>query len=82
MFVEAGILVDTKKGLAIPIESLITESNKNYVLLLDSSKKDYSFKKIKVLIGEKSEKYVEIIPDTEINVSSKILTRGVFDIAN
>ena len=82
MFVEAGILVDTKKGLAIPVESLITESNKNFVLLLDSSKKEYYFKKVKVSIGEKTEKYVEIIPDSEINASSKILTKGVFDIAN
>jgi RND family efflux transporter MFP subunit len=82
MFVEAGILVDTKKGLAIPTEALITESNKNFVLLLDSSKKEYSFKKVKVLLGEKSEKYVEILPDSEINASSKILTKGVFDIAN
>lgn len=82
MFVEAGILVDKKKGLAIPIDALITEDNKSFVLLLDSSKKEYSFKKVKISIGEKSEKYVEIIPDSEINASSKILTKGVFDIAN
>lgn len=82
MFVEAGISVDTKKGLAIPIEALITESNKNFVLLLDSSKKEYSFRKVKVSIGEKTEKYVEILPDSEINASSKILIKGVFDIAN
>lgn len=82
MFVEAGIFVSTQKGLAIPIEALITESNKNFVLLLDNSKKEYSFKKVKVSLGEKSEKYVEIIPDNEINASSKILTKGVFDIAN
>jgi RND family efflux transporter MFP subunit len=82
MFVEAGILVDTKKGLAIPAEALITESNKNFVLLLDSSKKEYSFKKVKVSLGKKSEKYVEILPDSEINASSKILTKGVFDVAN
>lgn len=82
MFVEAGILVDTKKGLAIPTEALVTESNKKFVLLLDTSKKQYSFKKVKGLIGEKSEKYVEIIPDSEVNASSKILTKGVFDIVN
>lgn len=82
MFVEAKILVDTKKGLAIPIEALITENDKNFVLLLDSTKKEYSFKKVKVSLGEKSEKYVEIIPDSEINGNSKILIKGVFDIAN
>jgi cobalt-zinc-cadmium efflux system membrane fusion protein len=28
MFVEAAIVVDSKKGLAIPTEALITENNK------------------------------------------------------
>jgi RND family efflux transporter MFP subunit len=82
MFVEAKIVVDTKKGLAIPIEALIIENDKNFVLLLDSTKKEYSFKKVKVSLREKSEKYVEIIPDNEINGNSKILIKGVFDIAN
>jgi len=83
MFVEAAIVVDSKKGLAIPTEALITENNKNFVLLLKEEKNEsYFFKKIAVKIGEKSEKYVEIIPDNQIDSSSKILTKGVFDVAN
>ena len=83
MFVEAGIVVDSKKGLAIPSEALITENNKNFVLLLANDKNNnYSFKKVGVTIGEKSEKIVEIIPNNQINASSKILTKGVFDVAN
>ena len=82
MFVEAEIITDSKKGLAIPAEALLTENNKNFVLLLDSEKNGYSFKKVSVSVGEKSEKFVEIIPNTIINASSKILTKGVFDLAN
>jgi len=33
-------------------------------------------------VGEKSEKAVGIIPDNQINASSKILVKGVFDLAN
>ncbi|ESU18832.1 putative Co/Zn/Cd efflux system membrane fusion protein [Flavobacterium cauense R2A-7] len=83
MFVEASIVVDRKKGLAIPTEALITENNKNFVLLLQSdTNNNYSFKKVGVTIGEKSEQFVEIIPNTQVNTNSKLLTKGVFDVAN
>jgi cobalt-zinc-cadmium efflux system membrane fusion protein len=83
MFVEAAIVVDSKKGLAIPTEALITENNKNFVLLLNEEKNNsYFFKKVAVKIGEKSEKYVEIISSDQIDSSSKILIKGVFDMAN
>ena len=82
MFVEAEIIVDSKKGLAIPSEALLTENNKNFVLLLENEKNGYSFKKASVTVGGRSEKFVEIIPNTIINASSKILTKGVFDLAN
>ena len=82
MFVEAGIIVDSKKGLAIPMEALITENNKNFVLLLDNEKNGFSFKKTSVSIGEKSGEFVEILPNKGIDASSKILTKGVFDLVN
>lgn len=83
MFVEADIIFDSKKGLAVPSESVITENNKNFVLLLNDSKgNNYTFKKVAVLVGEKSEKYVEIIPNSQINSASKILVKGVFDVTN
>lgn len=82
MFVEAEIIINSKKGLAIPSEALITENNKNFVLLLDNEKNGYSFQKVSVTVGEKSENFVEIIPSTIINASSRILTKGVFDLAN
>ena len=82
MFVEAAIVTNSKKGLAIPTEALLTENNKNFVLVLDNDKNQYSFKKVAVSLGEKSEKFIEIIPNNLINSTSKILTKGVFDITN
>lgn len=83
MFVEAAIVVDSKKGLAIPAEALIIENNKNFVLLLTQNKNDsYPFKKVVVKVGERSEKFVEILPDNQVNATSKILVKGVFDVAN
>lgn len=82
MFVEAGIIINSKKGFGIPSEALITENNKNFVLLLQENKGNYIFKKTLVNIGEKSEQFVEILPNEIINENSKILTKGVFDLTN
>ena len=83
MFVESKIKISSKKRLAIPAEALISENNKNFVLLLDNDKNNkFLFKKVGVTVGEKSEKAVEIIPDNQINASSKILGKVVFDLAN
>ncbi|TRX24221.1 efflux RND transporter periplasmic adaptor subunit [Flavobacterium franklandianum] len=82
MFVEAKIKINSKKGLAIPADALISENNKNFVLLLDNEKNTiFSFKKVAVIVGDKSGKKVEIIPNNQINASSKILVKGVFDLA-
>ena len=83
MFVEAGIVVNSKKAMAIPTQALITENNKNFVLVLKQDKNNtYSFKKVVVKLGERSEQFVELIPDNEVNSSSKILVKGVFDLVN
>jgi cobalt-zinc-cadmium efflux system membrane fusion protein len=82
MFVEAGIIINSKKGFGIPSEALIIENDKNFVLLLQENKGNYIFKKTLVNIGEKSEKFVEILPNKNINQNSKILTKGVFDLTN
>lgn len=83
MFVEAKIVTSTKKGLAIPSEAVISENNKNFVLLLESNKNNiYTFKKVAITIGEKSNDFIEILPDNEIQAASKILTKGTFDLAN
>jgi len=83
MFVEASIVTSSKKALAIPLEALVTENNKNFVLLLVNNKNNtYSFKKVAVSIGEKNKDFVELINNKEINGSSKILVKGAFDVAN
>lgn len=82
MFVEASIIVNSKKGMAIPTEAVLTENNKSFVLVLDTAKNGFTFKKVAVSLGIKSEKFVEMLPNKSINKKSVILTKGVFDIAN
>jgi len=83
MFVEANIIVDSKKALGIPKNALIIENNKKYLLLFTGNKNNiYTFKKTAVKTGESTENYVELLLDNQINASSKILTKGVFDVAD
>jgi len=82
MFVEAQIVVDSKKALAVPAAAVFTENHNNFVLLLSGDKNEYRFKKVAVTLGEKSEDFVEIMPSDLINASSKILTKGVFDVVD
>lgn len=82
MFVEANIITDSKKGLGVPAEAIISEDKKSYILVVNGVSKPYKFKKTQVVLGEKSEKFVEIMPSKEINQQTKILTKGVFDIVN
>jgi cobalt-zinc-cadmium efflux system membrane fusion protein len=82
MFVEANVIIDSKKGLAVPSEAVTKEDNKSFVLLLANKNNGYSFKKVLVQTGEKSDKFVEIFPNKTINASSKILIKGVFEVTN
>ena len=83
MFVESEIITDSKKGLAIPKDALITENQKFYVLLLKSQNdKEYTFEKVQVEKGVSSENFVEIMPNESIKPNSKLLTKGVFDVVN
>jgi len=83
MFVEAAIVINTKKGFAIPKDALISENQKYFVLLLKSQDKaGYHFERVPVEKGTDSENFVEIIPNDQVKATSKILTKGVFDIIN
>jgi cobalt-zinc-cadmium efflux system membrane fusion protein len=66
--------------MAIPVEALITEDKNYFVLKLIKNQTDYQLKKVAVKIGEKNEKFAEIFPTNEVNNSTKILTKGAFEL--
>ena len=46
------------------------------------SASEYKFKKTAVMLGEKSEKFIEILPDNNVTTKTKLLTKGVFELTN
>lgn len=81
MFVEAAIVVKTKKGMAVPKDAIITSNQNNFLLVLTNEQNGYVFKKVAVTVGEKSENFIEVMPNKLVNATSKILTKGVFDVS-
>ncbi|CAM3934327.1 efflux RND transporter periplasmic adaptor subunit [Flavobacterium cucumis] len=81
MFVEASIILTTKKGLSVPNDAIIKENDKSFVLLLVKEQNNqFSFRKTLVATGEVSEHHTEIISDENVHQESKILVKGVFDL--
>lgn len=79
MFVEAEIIVNDSEKLALPVEAILEEDNKFFILALKVKNKDtYKFEKIAIEIGEKGDDFIEILsPDIEVN-KSQILIKGAF----
>lgn len=81
MFVEASIILTTKKGLSVLNDAIIKENDKSFVLLLVKEQNNqFSFRKTLVATGEVSEHHTEIISDENVHQESKILVKGVFDL--
>lgn len=80
MFVEANIVTSSKKGFGVPSDAIITENDKHYVLVLTSDNKEYKFKRTAVTVGEKTEKMTEIMPNKSVDLYSKVLIKGVFEL--
>ena len=83
MFIEANIVVDRKKGYAVPKDALGKENDKYFVLLFHHEDgKGIHFTKVPVVVGASSDDFEEIAVDGKIKPDSKVLLKGVFDLIN
>jgi cobalt-zinc-cadmium efflux system membrane fusion protein len=80
MYIDAGIVIDTKTVWALPVDAIITDNEEHFLLLLHSSDdNEYVFRKVKVQTGKRNGDYMEILPDEFITGSSVILLKGVYN---
>jgi len=78
MFVEAEIIISSKKSLALPTDAIVEIEDNYFALVLNYQKEDvYSFDKIKIKVGKQNEKYTEVINIDEFK-GKEVLTKGVF----
>ena len=78
MFVEAEIIISSKKSLALPTDAIVEIEDNYFALVLNYQKEDvYSFDKIKIKVGKQNEKYTEVINIDKFK-GKEVLTKGVF----
>ncbi|WP_452229033.1 MULTISPECIES: efflux RND transporter periplasmic adaptor subunit [unclassified Lacinutrix] len=76
MFVDADIIIDSKKAMGLPKEAVIEVGDDNYVLVLAEQQGDeFHLEKIKLGIGKQTETSVEIL-NSEVLKNKQILVKG------
>ena len=80
MYIDAGIVIDSKTVWALPVDALITDDDEHFLLLLHSSNdNEYVFRRVKVQTGKRNRDYMEIFPDESVTPQSVILLKGVYN---
>ncbi len=79
MFVHATIIISDNVTMSIPSEAIVSNEGTSYLLLLESEKdKVYSFKPVKVEIGDVYNGYSVIKNLNDFPEDARILTKGAF----
>ncbi|MFH1001187.1 MAG: efflux RND transporter periplasmic adaptor subunit [Bacteroidota bacterium] len=78
MYVEAEILTEEIKGLAVPTRAVAEENGQSYILrFVEETNERLIFEKVFVKFGRINEQYSQII-DSELKAGDKIMDKGVF----
>lgn len=78
MFVEASIIVESKKGISIAKTAILKNELNSYLLVLKEEKNDtYFLEKLPLKIGLENEKFAEVLNCSSFK-DKKIVTQGVF----
>ncbi len=81
MFVNAEIVTDDKNAIVLLETAIVDLEGEHFVLILDeSNNKDYFFNQIKVTIGNTSNGYTELLKNTNIKETDKLLVNGAFNL--
>ena len=81
MFVEAGLVTESRSMLSVPFDAIVKEEGNSFLLVLDSeNNENYLFRKILIKTGERNDDFMEVIPGDNIKPDSKVLVKGVYDV--
>jgi len=78
MFVEAQIIVSSNVRYALPIEAILEEDDKHFVLeLLNKGSDHFEFQKTEIQVGSKNDNWIEVISFKNLE-GKEILGKGAF----
>ncbi|MCK5401112.1 MAG: efflux RND transporter periplasmic adaptor subunit, partial [Flavobacteriaceae bacterium] len=82
MFVEADIITDSQKILALPKDAVAEIENNYFTLVLNNKNENsYTFNKVKLEVGQQNEAFIEILNASSLK-DKDILTKGGFMLIN
>lgn len=81
MFVNAQLIVASRKALSVPFDAVIADMDDSYILTLVADENGvFTFAKTAVTTGERDGDWVEIIPQKMLPSKTKVLFKGVYDL--
>ena len=81
MFVNADIISKEKEAYVLPESAVVEIDNDYYVLMLnETTATDYFFHQIKINIGNTVNGTTELLENTNINETDKVLVNGAFNL--
>ncbi len=82
MFIEADIITDSQKILALPKDAVAEIENNYFTLVLNNKNENsYTFNKVKLEVGQQNEAFIEILNASSLK-DKDILTKGGFMLIN
>lgn len=81
MYVDAEIITEENESKGIPETAIVSEEDKDFVLILKETKDGLNvFKKKEVQIGQRKNGLVQILNHKDITATDKILIEGAFNL--
>jgi cobalt-zinc-cadmium efflux system membrane fusion protein len=81
MYVDAEIIIDANPSKGLPETAIVTEDNKDFILIYKGEKEEYRlFEKKAVKIGQRKGGFVQIVNEEEWIDNSEILVEGAFNL--
>ena len=80
MYVEAGIIIESKTASAVPAEAVISQGSQHYVFVpTETNSESVTYEKIPVKTGLSSDEWIEVTPITPgIDLSKVVFSGGYY----
>lgn len=82
MFIEADIITDSQKILALPKDAVAEIENNYFTLVLNNKNENsYTFNKVKLEVGQQNEDYIEVLNINKFR-DKEVLIKGAYMLLN
>lgn len=77
MYIECEIITDQKEFAALPTDAIVNIDEQYYVL---QQTQELQFKKVEVKVGQRSDRYTQILNSGDFDADTKFIVKGAFNL--